>query len=55
LEVISKEETKVLVQLGTMWSRYSKRIGSLPKHLQDILLDDLEGAIENRLKVLEAK
>jgi hypothetical protein len=51
--VISEEE-KVLIRINDVWRRYSKRIGNLPKHLQDILLDDLETAIENRLKVLEA-
>jgi hypothetical protein len=51
--VISEAETKVLIRLGAMWSRYSERISKLPKPLQDTFLADLNVAIENRLKVLE--
>ena len=39
--------------LEAVCSRFSGRISKLPKHLQEILLADLETAIENRLKVLE--
>jgi hypothetical protein len=52
--MISGTETKVLIRVGAMWSRYSERISKLPKHLQDIFLADLETAIDNRLKVLES-
>ena len=51
--MISEAETKVLIRVGAMWSRYSERISKLPKHLQDTFLADLETAIENRLRVLE--
>jgi hypothetical protein len=54
MKVISEEETKVLLKLGSLVSRRSERISKLPKHLQDTFLSDLETAIENRLKVLEA-
>ena len=37
----------------TVLSRFSKRISKLPKQLQEILLADMETAIENRLRVLE--
>ena len=51
--MISEAETKVLIHVGALWSRYSERISKLPKHLQDVFLADLETAIDNRLKVLE--
>jgi hypothetical protein len=35
-------------------SRFSERINKLPEQLQIILFEDLETAIENRLKALEA-
>jgi hypothetical protein len=51
--VISEAETKVLIRVGAIWSRFSERISRLPKHLQDVFLEDIDTAIENRLKVLE--
>jgi len=51
--MISEAETKVLIRVGAMYSRFSERISKLPKHLQDTFLSDLESTIENRLKVLE--
>jgi hypothetical protein len=51
--VISEAETKVLIRVGAMYSRFSERISKLPKHLQEAFLADLETAIESRLKVLE--
>ena len=39
--------------LEAVWTRFSGRIGKLPKQLQEILLADVETAIENRLRVLE--
>jgi len=53
--VISEAETRVLIRVGAMYARYSKRISKLPKHLQDAFLADLENAIANRLKVLERR
>jgi hypothetical protein len=35
-------------------ARFSKRIDRLPEQLQRIFFADLETAIENRLRVLEA-
>jgi hypothetical protein len=54
LKLISEEETKVLLKLGSLASRHSERISKVPEHLQDVFFSDLETAIENRLKVLEA-
>jgi hypothetical protein len=51
--VISEAETKVIVRLGAICSRFSERISKLPKQLQDTFEADLETAIESRLKVLE--
>jgi hypothetical protein len=40
--------------LEAVLSRFSGRISKLPRQLQEVLLADLETAIENRLKVLES-
>jgi hypothetical protein len=45
---------KTLVKVGALWSRFSERISKFPEELQDIFFEDLETAIENRLKALEA-
>ncbi|MCW4045241.1 MAG: hypothetical protein NWE94_06970 [Candidatus Bathyarchaeota archaeon] len=39
---------------GVLLSCFSERISKLPEQLQLIFFEDLETAIENRLKVLEA-
>ena len=52
--MVSEAEVKILVNGGALWACYSERISKLPKHRQVIFFEDLETAIENRLKVLEA-
>ncbi len=52
--MVSETERKVLINAGELLSRFSERISKLPEHLQSIFFEDLETAIENRLKVLEA-
>ena len=50
----SEAETKALINAGALWARFSERISKLPQPLQTVFFEDLETAIENRLKVLEA-
>ncbi len=52
--MVSKREVDVLVQAGELWAKFSERLSLLPRHLQRDFLSDLEVAMENRLKVLEA-
>jgi hypothetical protein len=37
-----------------VFSKFSERIAKLPEDLQGVLFEDLETAVENRLKVLES-
>jgi hypothetical protein len=37
-----------------VFSKFSERIAKLPKNLQAVLFEDLETAVEERLKVLES-
>lgn len=53
--MVSEAEVKSLVKAGALWARFSERISKLPEQLQTIFFEDLETAIENRLKVLEAE
>ena len=50
----SEAETKALINAGALWALFSERISKLPQPLQTVFFEDLETAIENRLKVLEA-
>jgi hypothetical protein len=52
--MISEAETKILIRVGAIWARFSERISRLPKQLQDAFLEDIETAIENRLRALES-
>lgn len=52
-KVVSEAEVKTLINAEALWARFSKRISKLPEPLQAIFFEDLETAIENRLKVLE--
>ena len=52
--MVSETEAKALNNAGELLRRFSERISKLPEHLQLIFFEDLETAIENRLKVLEA-
>jgi hypothetical protein len=53
-KVVSEAEVKALIKAGALWARFSGRISKLPEFLQAIFFEDLETAIENRLKALEA-
>jgi hypothetical protein len=53
-KVVSEAEVKALIKAGAPWARFSGRISKLPEFLQAIFFEDLETAIENRLKALEA-
>jgi hypothetical protein len=48
-----KNQTRIYVQTLSLLNRFTKRISKLPEDLQETFLDDLETAMENRLKVLE--
>jgi hypothetical protein len=50
----SDAETRVLINAGALWAHFSDRIARLPKPLQDVFFEDVETAVEHRLKVLEA-
>jgi hypothetical protein len=50
----SKTQVKALVNARALWARFSDRISKLPAPLQRIFFEDLETAVENRLKALEA-
>lgn len=52
--MVSEAEVKALIKAGVLWARFSKRVSKLPESLQAIFFEDLETAIENRLKALEA-
>jgi len=54
LKVVSEAEVKALIKAGGLWARFSTRISKLPEPLQAIFFEDLETAIENRLRALEA-
>jgi hypothetical protein len=53
-EMLSETSTGTLTDANDLWARYSKRVARLPEPLQKVFFGDLETAIENRLKVLEA-
>lgn len=56
-------EVKVLKNFGReahlrkkwmqMWERLGQRVLKLPKWMQDIVLDDINTAIKNRLAIME--
>lgn len=52
--MVSDAEVKALIKAGALWARFSERTSKLPEQLQAIFFEDLETAIENRLKALEA-
>jgi hypothetical protein len=42
------------VNLEGLLEKFSRRVSKLPDNFQIIILEDLETAVENRLKVLES-
>jgi hypothetical protein len=51
--MVSEAETEVLISARALWTQFSGRIIKLPEPLQEIFFQDLETAMEKRLKVLE--
>lgn len=52
--MVSETKVNALKNADALLSRFSERISKLPEQLQLIFFEDIETAIENRLKVLEA-
>jgi hypothetical protein len=49
-----KTSTRTFASADDLWASFSERVTRLPEPLQKVFFGDLETAIENRLKVLEA-
>jgi hypothetical protein len=53
-EMASETRRGTLTGADDLRTHFSERVARLPESLQDVFFKDLETAIENRLKVLEA-
>jgi hypothetical protein len=53
LAMTPSTENQKPIDAGVLWPRFSERIRRLPEPMQTVFFEDLETAIENRLKVLE--
>jgi len=55
VKVLKKSERKAHLRKKwmQMWERLGQRVLKLPESMQDIVLDDINTAIKNRLAIME--